>query len=285
MKSESWFRRFQLFALEWVIRIRNWWLDSSGPREAFHWLFQLMFLILCVYWSFRLPPPGKAVLALTFVTVVMALAKMRPIHKFVWLLLAFVYVMVENSAMDKDRHDFAENQAIIRASEQANFERIAKQNQSDFSETIDHLQSIIDSSNKISKMTRQSLDDMPGGDTYCYFTADTSRGSGNPPTYPLTIWVKAEHPMRQAGGEIQTVYDDLNRQLASVRKMVLPDALLSGVHPFDQIRVPTGRHIITVWSRRGLQTEQLELTIVDSRVKQTCDVFRDGKKLYECPKF
>jgi hypothetical protein len=285
METDSWMRRFQLLALEWVIKTRSWWLDSSKPREAFHWSFQLLFLTLWVYWSLWLPPSGKAVLALTFVTVVMALAKMRPVHKFVWLLLAFAFVMVENSAMDKERQDFADNQASIRAGEQANFERIAQQNQHEFSETINRLQSIIDSNKDINNMTRKNLDNITGGDTYCYFTADTSQGRENPLTFPLTVWVIGEYPMRQAVGEIQTVYDDPNKQFASILKIVLPDALLSGVHPIDGIRVPLGRHIITVWSRRGLQTEQLELAIVNGRVKQTCDVFRDGKKLYECPNF
>jgi hypothetical protein len=125
-----------------------------------------------------------------------------------------------------------------------------------------------------------------GGDTYAYFTAVPNMGEGDPPTYPLTVWVKGKYPMRNAVAEIQTVYDDLTKQLQSRRKIPLGDGtLLPGLYGIpNDFRVPIGKHIITIWSRRGLTNQVLVLSMSNGELQQTGDVFGDGKKLHDIAK-
>jgi hypothetical protein len=106
-------------------------------------------------------------------------------------------------------------------------------------------------------------------------------GEGDPPTYPLTLWVKGKYPMRNVVAEIQTVYDDPAKQLQSMRTIPLGDGTLRpGLYRIDNVRVPIGKHIITIESRRGRSNESLVLSMSNGNLQQTGDVFRDGKKLH-----
>ncbi len=125
-----------------------------------------------------------------------------------------------------------------------------------------------------------------GGDTYAYFMAVPNMGEGDPPTYPLTLWVKGKYPMRNVVAQIQTVYDDPAKQFQSMRNIPLGDGTLlpglRGIH--NNFRVPIGRHIITIWSRRGLLNQSLVLSMSNGDLQQIGDVFGDGKKLHEIGK-
>jgi hypothetical protein len=137
---------------------------------------------------------------------------------------------------------------------------------------------IAELTSKLDEITNE----LTGGDTYAYFMADPSTGAGDPPTYPLTLWVKGKHPMRNAVAQIQTVYDDPAKQLQSRRIIPLGDGTLSpGFYPMENnFRVPVGQHIITIESRRGRLNELLVLSMSNGDLQQTGDVFRDGKKLH-----
>jgi hypothetical protein len=142
---------------------------------------------------------------------------------------------------------------------------------------------------EIANLTRK-LDDITneftGGNTYAYFMAVPNMREGDPPTYPLTLWVKGKHPMRNVVAQIQTVYDDPTKQFQSMRNIPLGDGtLLPGLHSIhNSFRVPIGKHIITIWSRRGLLNQSLVLSMSNGDLQQIGDVFGDGKKLHEIGK-
>ncbi len=128
--------------------------------------------------------------------------------------------------------------------------------------------------------------ELTGGDTYAYFMAVPNMGEGDPATYPLTLWVKGKYPMRMAVAQIQTVYDDAAKQFQSIRNIPLGDGTLPiGIHRIDDnFRVPIGKHIITISSRRSLLNESLELSMFNGVLQQSGDIFRDGKKLHDIAK-
>jgi hypothetical protein len=92
--------------------------------------------------------------------------------------------------------------------------------------------------------------------------------------------------MRNVVAQIQTVYDDPTKQFQSMRHIPVGDeTLLPGLRSIPHnFRVPLGRHIITIWSRRGLLNQSLVLSMSNGDLQQTGDVFGDGKKLHEIGK-
>jgi hypothetical protein len=136
--------------------------------------------------------------------------------------------------------------------------------------------------NKLDNITGE----FTGGDTYCYFTAVPNMGKGDPPTYPLTLWVNGKYPMRNVVAQIQTVYDDVTKQIQSMRSIPVGDGtLLPGLYSVNNFnfRVPIGKHIITIESRRGRLTESLELSMSNGTLQQSGEVWGDGKKLHVIP--
>src|SRR6266511_5134627 len=74
--------------------------------------------------------------------------------------------------------------------------------------------------------------ELTGGDTYAYFMAIPNEGEGDPPTYPLTLWVKGKYPMQKIVAQIETVYDDPDKQLHTRRNIPLGDGTFRpGIHP------------------------------------------------------
>jgi hypothetical protein len=147
---------------------------------------------------------------------------------------------------------------------------------------LDKKQEIANLTSKLDGITNE----FTGGDTYAYFMAVPNMGEGDPPTYPLTLWVKGKYPMRNVVAQIQTVYDDPTKQFQSMRHIPVGDeTLLPGLRSIPHnFRVPLGRHIITIWSRRGLLNQSLVLSMSNGDLQQTGDVFGDGKKLHEIGK-
>ena len=92
--------------------------------------------------------------------------------------------------------------------------------------------------------------------------------------------------MRNTVVQIQTVDDDIAKQLQSMHNIPLGDGtLLPGMHPIgNNFRVPIGKHIITISSRRGLVTETLVLSVSNGDLMQTGEVWGNGKKLEDIAK-
>ena len=134
---------------------------------------------------------------------------------------------------------------------------------------------------KLDAMTNE----LTGGDTFAYFMAIPNLGEGDPPTYPLTLSVKGKYPMRKVAAQIQTVYDDPTKQVQSMRPIPIPSGdgtILPGIYMIpNSFRIPIGRHIITMWSRRGLTTQELVLSMSNGTLQQSGDVFGDGKKIHD----
>jgi hypothetical protein len=142
-------------------------LWKGDPEEAkkpvphwFHFGLQICVGVFALYWHWNLPAPNKAVLALASIAALMVLAEMRPIHKTIYFFLIVALVFTENRAIDKDRREFAENEALRRGQENAQFQKIA-----------DGLASSIQLSQQQFAQTKsgieKSINTVTGGKTFC----------------------------------------------------------------------------------------------------------------------
>ncbi len=62
-----------------------------------------MFAFLCLYWCFRLPSSGNAVLALSVAAVLMTISEINARLKAVWLILVFFLAFIEHRVIEQDR--------------------------------------------------------------------------------------------------------------------------------------------------------------------------------------
>src|SRR5437879_2080527 len=102
-------------------------IDAKPRHHWFHVPFQIIVGAFCVYWYLHPPAPNKAVLILTGVTVVMALLDMGPTHKAVYLILVVCLMFIENHAINKERADYAREEASRREQENQRFLNIANE--------------------------------------------------------------------------------------------------------------------------------------------------------------
>lgn len=153
-------RQAQLVVLRCAIQLRGISQFFWGHR-LFHNFFQLPVALLYWYWCYHLPAPGKAVLALTVVAVIMTLVEMTAGHKTLWLLLVFCLVSLENKSINQDRANYAHEQSEARKQEQKEFKAIASrlesvisQNESAFDATMKGIKSTLETSERTLQNTR-----------------------------------------------------------------------------------------------------------------------------------
>ena len=107
----------------------------------FHFLIQIGAAVWLIYWHWHPPAPNKAVLALAAVAALMVLADMLPIHKAIYLVIIIALVFTENRAIDKDRADFARDEAGRRQEENQKFSDIGTAVTNNVQKLLDHSRS------------------------------------------------------------------------------------------------------------------------------------------------
>jgi hypothetical protein len=126
---------------EAVLTERRGMPEVQGPKRSNHWIHIPTILVVgsfCLYWWYwHKPVPSKAVLWLAGVAAIMALWEMRPIHKAAYLLLVVWLMFIENRAIDKDRADFARDEAHRRQEERQQFSDIGTQLTTNVQKLID----------------------------------------------------------------------------------------------------------------------------------------------------
>lgn len=209
--------------------------------------------------------------------------------KVAWIAVFMVLTVFEvrNMYRDRDAHDREE--AATRERERKAFEGIAQGLNTSISNNQKAFDAQMRRMEQLSGLSREALGNLTGGDTFCYFTAVPNMGSGEPITYPLTIWVQGKYPMPNVVAQIQTVIpgndpESVRKQFQSMRILPLGNGTLRpGVHPINA-RVPLGRHIITIWTASNeMITESMELKLVNGQFVQSIDVWSKGKMLYATP--
>lgn len=99
---------------------------------------QLTVIVFCIYWQWHVPMPNKAVLLLGGVAAIMALVKMLPIHKALYIILIIWLMFTENRALNHDRTEFARDEAARRKEENKNFSNIGDSISRNVQALLDH---------------------------------------------------------------------------------------------------------------------------------------------------
>ncbi len=150
--------------------VRFMWKGDSGEEKKpvshwFHFGLQAVVGACLLYWHWNPPPPNKAVLALAACAALMVFAAMRPIHKAIYFVLIVMLVLTESHAIDKDRRDFALDEASRREQENTKFQAIANGIQGAITDSDTNFKATMDSVNNATNM-------VTGGDTFCYLSLE-----------------------------------------------------------------------------------------------------------------
>ena len=155
---------------------RNWYRRTDKPVErAFkdwrvHGFCQFVAIAYCFRWWWHTPTPGKAVTALAIAAIGASIEGLG-LQRVAWLVILILFARIEFHAIDKDRRDFANQEASRRADENRQFDGIAnrlkdsiKQNEDQFQKTMSELtaaQSSVDQLRRQLQTLQQQVEEEP----------------------------------------------------------------------------------------------------------------------------
>jgi hypothetical protein len=211
-------------------------------------------------------------------------------EQVVWILIAIALCSIEFRAIKKDQTDREEKESAIRW--QDDFNR--KQDRRQFAELLNQGHIMFSEQEEstrrmqgLSKTSAQVISMMTGGDSFCYITAITNAGAGDPITFPLIVWVSGNYPMRNVASETGPMFDHTTQetmmeQIRETRPLQLGDAtgtILTGLH-LTRERMGLGKHFVKFTSlNHWLISEIIDLTVVNGQLKECVEVTA-GKVLH-----
>jgi hypothetical protein len=140
---------------------------------------------------------------------------------------------------------------------------------------------LLTQSDTIASMSKETISQLTGKGTFLYFTVAPNLGSGDPPSFPLSVWVNGKYPMREVTTSIQSnsvfvISPNLVQPTLPLSKTLLP-----GLYSVDY-RLGLGTHIISTWCAAGGPiNEVIKLTLVNGQLDQQVEVWGWGKRLYK----
>jgi hypothetical protein len=140
----------------------------------FHFPIQIATSVWLIYWYSHPPAPNKAVLALAAVAALMVLADMRPLHKAIYLVIIIALVFTENRSINKDRADFARDEAGRRQEENQKFFDIGTAITNNVQKLLEHSDSefakTMSRSDAIMSGVVDSIKTQTGGNSFAFIT-------------------------------------------------------------------------------------------------------------------
>lgn len=196
----------------------------------FHFLIQIGAAVWLIYWHWHPPAPNKAVLALAAVAALMVLADMLPIHKAIYLVIIIALVFTENRAIDKDRADFARDEAGRRQEENQKFSDIGTAVTNNVQKLLDHSDSEFSQtmarSDAIMSGVVDSIKTQTGGNSFAFidFTAEPARAfemhwndfvaPRGEPYFLVSVTSHGKYPLRGT----HAIMMDAERRLAAMQE-------------------------------------------------------------------
>ena len=157
-----------------MAEVAEGWFKRVFRSKWFHGVLQIITIALCGWWWFVVPAPGKAVLALTIVAVIMTIESLTGRQRAIWLVLIFALAFVENRAINRDRQKFADDEAGRRENENKQFSKIGDSIKTNVQNLLDHSdqqfhQTVTKQSSQFAatmRKTQTNIDEITGGDSY-----------------------------------------------------------------------------------------------------------------------
>jgi hypothetical protein len=207
----------------------------------------------------------------------------------IWILIAGALCFIELRALNEDRAERETQEDarrwqddFNRQQERRQFAALLEQGSQMFNEQ----EAATRRMQGLSKASAQAINLMTGGDSFCYVTAITNAGAGDPITFPLIVWVSS-YPMRNVASETGPIFDHptqetMTEQIRETRPLQLGDAtgtILGGLH-LTRERMGLGKHFVKFTSlNHWLISETIDLTVVNGQVKECVEV-TGGKVLH-----
>src|ERR1700685_1555166 len=105
---------------------KNRWIQNAFKNRWLQRALQTIVAIVWVWWWFHVPLPGKALLVLTIVAILVSLVDITATQRLAWLVLVVALALLENKAIDKDRSDFVAAQQKFSNDQKQHFDDIGK---------------------------------------------------------------------------------------------------------------------------------------------------------------
>jgi hypothetical protein len=251
---------------------------EEEERKQFAWhkaplaVVALYFGIVFLWkWGFDLPSPSKAAVALGVVAVVMSLrGEMGGKEKLAWIALSLGLLIVEFQAIDSKDDADRQLRADAKASELAEFSKIAK----DIDLTIKKDQEHFD---KTMAGINVNIGMLTGGDSRFYLEPGETSIANETVYLMLLPTVKGEYPLRDVqyevyspiGGNayspvISTIYPNLLNRLDVAPSMEFPDDDNPRKEVQFQVHIATSNgayfELIKFRKRKGKWIHALQLT-------------------------
>ncbi len=278
--------------------MRNWLvLRHRVQLRWLHILVQVAVAGFIAYWYWQVPPPNKAVLIITGVTVIMALLEMRASHKAIYLLLVFCLMFIENRAINKDRADYTKDGSARREKENRQFQTISNRltaaiqsNQEHFDATMNSMKTLITSTRDIATTSNQSLEQITGGNGYCslWGAGEIATGwtllvfnSGDLPLYDVTVRVR-EVPLPSDSGQefLRKFNGGVYKNLGTIRSKKMGERSTG-------IKVGPDSYSVDIATRNNAFSERLDIKLYpkeEDGYREDFQVWRagDGKLMKKC---
>jgi hypothetical protein len=217
---------------------------------------------LCLLQDLPLQLPGLAIGLLGAGAVVVAVRTdaLTKWEKIGWTCVAFLLFFVEVRTLYRDREEQEARFASTRLAEEKHFSQIAHGISATIQDAQKHFDETMARSDKLLGLSKESLDDTTGGDSYAFIAALM----GEHPPFQLLVVVKGKHGVHNASAEMYTVQDRKNQdwliqQLRSKIRLPLGNGeFLPGTHRIDA-PVARGRYLITVVTKNQRISEQLDI--------------------------
>lgn len=149
--------------------------------DWFHFLLQITTAALLIHWHWKPPGSNKAVLILAAVAALMVLADMRPLHKAIYFVLIIALVFTENRAIDKERADFARDEASRRQEENQQFSDIGDSITTNVGKLLEHSDNefakTMARSDAIMSGVADSIKTQSGGNSFAFITFTAQAGN------------------------------------------------------------------------------------------------------------
>ncbi len=194
----------------------------------------------------------------------------------------FVGLELRTIYLDAAQHD--REQALARCQQLESFQKIAGTLEQAIAQSQKQFAVTMGEEGKIFGTARSNLDAVTGGDTFVEFDVAPNMGQGNPPTYPMSVFIVGKYPIRNLAAEIQKVEPQrdeasIYRQIQSMHMLPISGDVLPGAH-FVSERLGVGKYGIGIWAANGVSNEELELKLDDhGQLQQSYEVRRNGKTL------
>lgn len=139
---------------------------------------------------------------------------MAGLPKNIWMRIVFIsllcgFALIEMRASDKDRARYEQQWEQARQQEHSDFQSMVRgledsnaTNQQKFNATMQQMNSVLESTQVLTGLSKENLADITGGDDYCYVDAATGLHGdifvaflvGNHPIYDLAVQVRVMEP-------------------------------------------------------------------------------------------